>query len=196
MDNQEMTEFDAVSVGSQTLVGSMGDFPRNFGNCFGLVDEDGVEHSVVNFICENLEELLKREVISWPVRALNIGGRFAVVHDHRIPDNWYQDHFCEVCTPVDMLPLIQRMKHLRDIASGVRKETEVDFNGKKMTIVSQEVKAKSRKLRVMWAPYIPVVRAVHNIDAESELDLTDGDQDGLYDRSRIDLDDSGNPEPE
>lgn len=139
-----MKTFNAVKITHQTLVGSSGPFPRKFGNCFGVESEDGKDYKILNFKVENLEELIKRGELSWPIQCEALSERSAVINDGRIPDDWYQDHFCEVCTPHSLLPLPQRLKQLRDIQRGDRVEHP---NG----LVTIKIKpVPSRSLKTNW----------------------------------------------
>ena len=118
-----MKSFNAIRENGQTLVGSSGPFPRKFGNCFSVVDESGKSYKILNFKIENIEELVRLKELSWPIKCEALSEHSAVINDGRIPDDWYQDHFCEVCTPLDLLPLPQRLQHLRDIQRGKREES-------------------------------------------------------------------------
>lgn len=100
---------DAIHVESTTLVG--------FGNCFSVMTADGKYYDVVNFYHEALEDMIKAGV-TWPFKISPIGPRTAVMHDARIPDDKYNDRFCEVCTPMDLLPITQRLRKSRDIQTG------------------------------------------------------------------------------
>lgn len=112
----------AVGVVESTCLGvSGGSFPLSHGNCFSVRCVDGSHCKIVNFVLENLEELERRGV-AWPVKVLPIGPRTALVHDARIPDDWYRDRWCEVCCPRDLLPLPQLHRHLRQIERGERVE--------------------------------------------------------------------------
>lgn len=117
-----MKSFNAIRDTGQTLVGSFGDFPRKFGNCFSVEDEDGKNYRILNFKIENIKELVRRGELSWPIKCEALGEHSAVINDGRIPDDWYMDHFCETCTPLDLLPLPQRLQQLRDIQRGNREE--------------------------------------------------------------------------
>lgn len=135
---------EAVATTCQTLVGyTTNTFPMKSGNCFSVKCSDGSGHRIVNFCIENLQELLNREILEYPIKIGVLREGIAVIHDERIPDEWYDKRFCEVCCPSDLLPVPQRLQHLRDIASGDRKETVLD-NG--MTIISQTIKPGKHKI--------------------------------------------------
>ena len=65
-------------------------------------------------------ELLKNNKVDFPIKLSIIGKFVAVVDDERIPDNWYNDDFCTVCCPENLLPLPQRLKIKREETSGKR----------------------------------------------------------------------------
>ena len=152
-----MKTINATKLMSQTLVGSSGDFPRDNGNCFSIEDDNKREYNIVNFYLENLEELIRLKKIDWPIKCLEISKRQAVINDGRIPDEWYRNKFCEVCTPLALLPLPQRLQHLRDIDRGNRVE---HANG----MVSIKVGVKSRKLKEKWT-----IEAVEEIEAGEDF---------------------------
>jgi hypothetical protein len=109
----------AVGILHSTLIGSFGSFPRDTGNCFAVMANDGNGYKIVNFNYENLKELTKRGV-SFPFEIKALSDRVAVIHDARIPDQWYSRRFCEVCCPDSLLPLPQRLTHERQEMQGVR----------------------------------------------------------------------------
>lgn len=128
-----------------TLVGIMANkYPLASGNCFSVEAEDNNEYKIVNFVHENIEELSNRG-FKRPFKIAILGPGVAVVHDERIPDEWYADHYCEVCCPRDLLPINQRMKHLRHIACGYRVEkgSSVMFNS---ALLPKEYVRKVEKL--------------------------------------------------
>lgn len=117
-----MKEHLATAIGSQTLVGfTKQTFPAKRGNCFGVETANGTsEFRIVNFVVENLEELLSRG-LCWPIRIVELDNRVAVINDERIPDDWYREDFCETCCPESLLPTPQILKHERDKLRGWRK---------------------------------------------------------------------------
>ena len=77
--------------------------------------------------------------------------RTAVILDSRIPNDWYSDTFCSTCTPMDLIPLPQRIKQLLDIDRGLREEREVEMNGIKfMMTTTRQIKEPE----IIYAPYI------------------------------------------
>lgn len=117
------THIKAIAFGSQTLIGSSGDFPRDHGNCFGLIDEDGNEYRIVNFIAENFEHLQELG-LEWPVQmAVLDNTRCAALNDPRIGDRWFEKEYCEICCPKELLPLPQILRHRRMECRGERKES-------------------------------------------------------------------------
>lgn len=96
-------------------------YPAREGNCFSAYASNGKEYKIVNFFHENLEEVQKRGV-TFPMQVYELGERVAVLHDPRIPDEWYESRYCETCCPVSLLPLPQVLAHDRAIQQGVRME--------------------------------------------------------------------------
>jgi hypothetical protein len=111
----------ALEVGSVTLVGASEERPSQRGNCFSVKCDDGQWYSVVNFNHENLEALEKLG-LTWPIECEALSEKTVVIMDGRIGERWYNDRYCEVCTPRDLLPITQRQRHQRDVARGIRVE--------------------------------------------------------------------------
>ena len=112
---------NGIRIGEITLVAYLGDFPRESGNCFSMVTEKE-PYKIVNFHAENLEELIERKVVSWPIKIIPISKTEAIVCDERIPDEWYKTEYCTICCPDDLLPPQQKAKHLRQEMRGERIE--------------------------------------------------------------------------
>lgn len=105
-----------------TCVGVITDsYPVPHGNCFSVIGSDGKHYKIVNFAHENIVEAVRRGV-EFPIRIKSLSDRIAIVHDERIPDDWYDYGFCEVCCPKDLLPVTQLVRHERQIARGERME--------------------------------------------------------------------------
>ena len=141
----------ATGVGSVTLVGYLGDFPRERGNCFSVETEDGRSLRVLNFNHENLEELLEQGVISYPIEVLPLSDRHCAIVDHRISKEWYSKRFCSTCTPADMLPPQQRIERLLDLKSGRRTEMKVSVDGKEFMMIKGP---EFLPAGYVWAPYV------------------------------------------
>lgn len=111
----------AVHITSQTLLGvPNGPYPlESGGNCFSVECDDGNVYRIVNFVLENLKEAVRRGV-PWPIKVRPISESFAVVHDERIPDDWYRNRWCETCCPESLLPVTQQLQHERHEACGAR----------------------------------------------------------------------------
>jgi hypothetical protein len=92
---------NAVEYSGGTMVGSFGKFPRTVANCFDIRDDAGEYWRVVNFRWENLQELLRRRVVAWPVRCERVGERWVQIADTRIPEDWYSP-LCATCWPVEL----------------------------------------------------------------------------------------------
>lgn len=131
MNKSDMNTIDAYSIGMQTLVGSYGEFPRKHGNCFSLhtnndpsIDynqgKDG--YRIVNFNVENLKHLIQYYELDFPIKILPLSDYIAVIHDWRIPDNYYDDRWCEICCPYSLLPIQQQLQQNLEIGRGNRIE--------------------------------------------------------------------------
>lgn len=131
---------DAISIEGSTLVGvSTKKYPTKYGNCFSLRTEESKSYKILNFIMENLEFALDKKIINWPIKIKVLGEAHAVIHDSRIPHNWYKETFCEICTPIELLPLPQKLKRERQIEIGSLKVTE---DGYKFFSLGKEVEWK------------------------------------------------------
>ena len=133
---------DTWKVGFSTMVGSIGEYPRSFGNCFSLIDDEGREVRIVNFYLENLEELLRRKTIEWPVKVLKLSDSTGVIHDFRVSDEWYNEKWCETCCPRELLPINQRLKFDRKVGRG---EIEV-IEGDGIILYKTKITARKRTL--------------------------------------------------
>jgi len=105
----------ATTVTSVTLVGFIGEFPMKRGNCFSVRTNDNEDYRIVNFNHENLEELIRLEILKFPIQISLISKHHAVIADGRIPNEWYSARFCETCTPKDLLPLPQQLTTINNI---------------------------------------------------------------------------------
>ena len=105
----------ATSITSVTLVGIIEDkFPLIHGNCFGVkVKSEDNDYRIVNFYVENLEHVIKEKIIDWPIKIKILENRIAVIHDSKIPDEYYNQGFCTVCCPERLLPVTQKLLHER-----------------------------------------------------------------------------------
>ena len=123
----DMEILQATGIGSHTLVGfddSKG-YPLTQGNCFSVCTVEDRLCRIVNFSHENFIEAVARGVklpISIGIIGKNngTGEGYAIVHDKRISVDWYQQRWCEICCPEDLLPLPQRLAHALEIEQGVR----------------------------------------------------------------------------
>lgn len=127
----------AHRMGSVTLVGYLHtEFPRKHGNCFSVYTDEG-SYQIVNFNYENLNELLRTEVVSFPITITPLGDtKSAMISDERIPNEWYSSYFCPVCTPTEYLLPTQRLLQILDIKRGKRIEKEyTNYDGTKGIMV-------------------------------------------------------------
>lgn len=138
----------ANDITTVTLVGYFGEFPMERGNCFSVSVDDERDYRIINFNYENLEKLIEDSVVSFPLKISKLSEGIAIIADERIPDEWYSKRFCETCTPSDLLPVPQKLKHFLDIERGIRKETEIEIEGIKMKMVS--INVESKIVHVPW----------------------------------------------
>lgn len=119
-----MSDLYAKHLTMMTLVGAHSDtYPYKRGNCFSVMATDGKEYKIVNFVAENFKALHKFGCAS-PIKIKVLAGKTAVIHDDRIPANWYRKDFCEVCTPASLLPMPQQLAHERLVSCGAEKQLE------------------------------------------------------------------------
>jgi hypothetical protein len=130
-----MTDIFANELAGMTMVGAYSDtYPYESGNCFSVIASDGKEYKIVNFAAENFEALHQFDC-KLPVKIRVLSERHAVIHDERIPDDWYQGKFCEVCCPERLLPIPQQLRIEREKAQGFRqsygeRSYKIDFEKK------------------------------------------------------------------
>lgn len=138
----------ATNVTTVTLVGYFGEYPMERGNCFSVSVEGDEGYRIINFNHENLEKLIEDNIVSFPIKISKLSDGIAIIADERIPDEWYSKRFCETCTPSDLLPLPQRLKHFLDIERGIREERIFEIGGQKIKAVS--IKVESKIVNVPW----------------------------------------------
>ena len=105
-----------MRIGGSTMicVDQSDGFPLKGGNCFSLIDPEGKRHKVVNFSYENLKEWQKRtSQTDIKVRCIPKSNTIWEICDERIPNEWYNEEYCTVCTPLRMLPIDQRKEYLK-----------------------------------------------------------------------------------
>jgi hypothetical protein len=111
----------ALNIESHTLICPDDARPAAYGNCFSVKTDDGGYYNIVNFVYENIKAL-EKSGLAWPIEIEALGPRTAIIMDGRIGERWYQQRYCEVCTPQSLLPITQRQRHQRDVARGIRTE--------------------------------------------------------------------------
>ena len=116
----EYMDLKATGVAGYSLLGCDELLPHKRGNCFS-VEAEGGNYRIVNFVHENLEELIEAG-LTYPIGIRVLAGNIAVIHDKRIPSEWYRSEFCEVCCPRSLLPLPQTLRQEREVRQGVRME--------------------------------------------------------------------------
>ena len=93
--------------------------------CFSVKASNKKEYRIVNFYHDNLE----KSKAKFPIEIETIGKHTAIINDHKIDNEFYNDRFCEICCPHSLLPDEQKRAIARDFKSGRRKikgETEID----------------------------------------------------------------------
>lgn len=116
-DIENMETKEAVGVGFVSCVGIIAreeDYPLNHGNYFFLHTGDGHEYEIANFWFEDFEMVIKRENIKYPIPIKILNERWAIIHDHRIPHNWYYDSI-SYRAPKEFWPLNKLAERQRDI---------------------------------------------------------------------------------
>lgn len=96
----------AKTIGMMTLVGhGNGPYPMEHGNCFGVFleppprDEYPEDINVLNMHYENLAELLRRKLITWPIEIERFDESCCAITDARVPNIWLKRKPCSTCTP-------------------------------------------------------------------------------------------------
>jgi len=146
-----------IIMGFQTLVGYVNSpertgKPSASGNCFGLYDENDIEHKVVNFRAENFEYITKKlGLTDINVECVEDSKLWKIVDD-RIPRKWYNEEYCSICCPFKYLSEKQKQERLKELETA-QKFDITDDNGKvtgKGYIITQTINRKARKLKDEW----------------------------------------------
>jgi len=136
--NDAANRVNGLSIVSHTLVGynPSTPFPRKSGNCFTMAADDGNNYRILNFSFENIKYALDTGKIEYPIQlaVLPAASKCALVHDVRIPDKWYDDNLCPVCTPRQFMPLTYHAQQAREVMSGAASESDGDIAGRKITM--------------------------------------------------------------
>jgi len=168
-----------VEVISSTLLGvNKSKFPVRHGNCFSMRADNGHSYRIVNFYLENLEEGIRREKMTLPVRLYILSDPYksgvAIIFDPKIPTSWYSAQFCETCTPVEYLPFPQRVSHALKLESGTI--TERKYGDRTMIIerVGDAIdwRTEEEKSPIVFAKYQPMIMepiVYMGADVESEM---------------------------
>lgn len=127
-----------LKVIGRTLVGFNPSlpFPRARGNCFTMSADDGNEYRILNFGFENFEHAVNTGKLTYPVQIIVLPSvkKCALIHDARIPDKWYDNNLCPVCTPDQFLPITYFAQQSREVLSGAAGESTVEIDGRVTTI--------------------------------------------------------------
>lgn len=108
---------NALEITESTCVGHGGERPQERGNCFSVRADDGKHYRIANFNLENLEALVEKG-LKWPIPLKPLSERTALIHDPRIGERWYQNRYCEICTPRKFWPPQQLDARERQVARG------------------------------------------------------------------------------
>lgn len=144
----------ATSIGFVTCVGHMAahdpkNYPLKRGNCFGMQvktsEHLNKEFRILNFCYENLKALLDTKIVEFPIKVLMVSDNCAVVHDTRIPHDWYTP-FCNSCTPLELMAPERRLLKWRMVESG-----EITIHGGDvLRMESQMIGGDKKTLRMEW----------------------------------------------
>jgi hypothetical protein len=151
MDFDNIIKGEAITT--VTCVGYHHDsFPYPSGNCFSVKTSSGGSR-IVNFNYENLIELEKRGVITFPIDIIPISENSAVIHDSRIPNEWYDTRFCEVCCPHNLLPIPQQLAYNRKILQGkITEHSVTNDDGTVIKYVRHVIEpVPTRRLNKKWS---------------------------------------------
>jgi hypothetical protein len=156
---------EAVNIESCTLLG--------FNNCFSVRLADGSYADVVNFYHEDIEDLLEKKEITWPIQVAVLGPKTVAFNDPRLPHGKYRKDFCTVCCPVELLPTPQRLQIAREIQCGKTKYTRHEGG---MVIISHNHRCEGAPKLTNWKVEInPNPTVVYCLD-EAALKAFDGDK--------------------
>jgi len=128
----------AYKVGGQTIIASSGPFPRDRTNCFDLILENHRSYKVVNMGLENLQYLIEKGKVDWPlmVQHVETNPRCVEVVDARVPREYLREYWCETCIGRQFIPEGKR-----------RPEPPSDRSDSGLIIISREqLKAPDEKI--------------------------------------------------
>lgn len=155
-----LTTHQATAQGMTTLVGFYGPFPRERGNCFSVyvgpieTKEDYLRaksFKIINFGAENLEYLLEKKVITWPIEIAQLDDTYlAKIVDKRIPADFFDAKPCSICTSKKYWTPEMRKKRADDIRSGdlkISKPITME-DGTKMRVERRRFHAATKPLKL------------------------------------------------
>lgn len=107
----------ATSIGEVSCVGIISKkFPLNHGNYFSIYIGKK-QYEVANFWFENLEHLIKTNVVSFPINVKILNNRWVLIHDSRIPHNYYSESI-SYRAPLEFWSIPDLLKRQREIEDG------------------------------------------------------------------------------
>lgn len=148
MDISKLEVAQVVSIGYVSLVGIMKTkYPLEYGNYFSMVTADNKEFEISNMWFENLDYLIKQEVVSFPIQVKILGRGWAMVYDVRVPPNFLME--TSYRAPMEFWSLRQLANRQLKIDSGeiqLVKDAQGNVIGE-----SQQIKATRRTLNMKYS---------------------------------------------
>lgn len=152
-------------IGGHTLMGVSGAPPFKHGNGFSMISIDDKEYGIVNFYLENLEYLIDEGHITWPIKIKVLKDNYAVIHDERIPHDFYNKYF-RGC-PKELWPISQQLEHEREIMYGTIKIIHTPIGAIEQIDTSRRnYSLKPRKLSKEWG-----IEMSKDIICDSKIDI-------------------------
>jgi hypothetical protein len=143
---KELETKEAVACGEVSCVGFLNQtFPSAWGNYFSLVDSEDNYYKIINFHHENFDELFRTGVIEYPVNMKVLEKGFAMLHDIRIPNEWYMTKTMTTTVPVKYYTIHQKAEYERGIERG-------NIVDKRNGIVSYKIDTPVKTLNTKWSP--------------------------------------------
>jgi len=128
----------AYSIGMCTLLGVIETkYPMKHGNCFDLENKDKSQSiKIVNFKLENLNYLLRNNIVSYPLEVKKLSKRYGILVDKRIPKDFFDESYCEICCPRHLLLEHQQKRIQAELDSGKRTEKTIMGDDGDMLVIT------------------------------------------------------------